>query len=98
MSASSKRRMGPCWRTSNVLHTLIGHGPLSLWLEVIEMSNGVFCVYASGTAVKTVVLPQSVPDFSRADGGLDADDEAITLPLAAMLAGRPSFEGSVLRH
>jgi uncharacterized protein YbjQ (UPF0145 family) len=67
-------------------------------LEVIEMSNGVFCVNASGTAVRTLALPQSVPDFSRADGGVDADDEAIALPSAAFLSGRPSSVGSVLCH
>ena len=69
-----------------------------LRLEVVEMSNGVFCVNASGTAVKTILLPQSVPDFSRADGGIDSDDDDIVMPSAAFLAGRPSFQGSVLRH
>jgi uncharacterized protein YbjQ (UPF0145 family) len=67
-------------------------------LEVIEMSNGVFCVNASGTAVHTVALPQSVPDFSQADGGLETDGDDFVMPSAAILAGRPSFQGSVLRH
>ena len=71
---------------------------VGLRLEVIEMSNGVFCINASGTAVKTIALPQSVPDFSRADGGIDSDNDDIFMPAAAILASRPSFQGSVLRH
>ena len=62
-------------------------------IEVIEMSNGMFCVNATGTAVKTVVIPASVPGFPSAPETADAD----VLDLAFMLA-RPSFEGSVLRH
>ena len=71
---------------------------VGLRLEVIEMSNGVFCVNASGTAVRTVALPQSVPDFSMTGGGVDADDEALPLAAAPFVTVRPSCEGSLLRH
>ena len=62
-------------------------------IEVIEMSNGVFCVNATGTAVKTVVIPASVPAYPAAP----ETDGADVLDMA-FLAARPSFEGSVLRH
>ena len=60
-------------------------------LEVIELSNSVFCVNACGTAVRTLKLPQMVPAFTAdmPDGGTDGFDFA---------AARPAFEGSALRH
>lgn len=64
---------------------------VGLRLDVVEMSNGVFCVNASGTAVKTVKLPQSLPAFSP----VPEQDFGFGFPF---LAGRPSFEGSALRH
>ncbi len=64
---------------------------VGLRLEVIEMSNGVFCVIATGTAVNTVKLPQSVPVFT-AGPAEDFDPEV------SFLAARPSFAGSALRH
>ena len=64
---------------------------VGLRLDVVEMSNGVFCVNASGTAVKTVKLPQSVPAFSAApDAEIEFD--------MSFLAAKPSFKGSTLRH
>ena len=71
---------------------------VGLRIEVIEMSNGVFCVNASGTAVRTVALPQSVPDYSRTGGGIETGDEPYDLSTVGFVAQRPSFEGSVLRH
>ena len=62
-------------------------------IDVVEMSNGVFCVNTSGTAVKTIPLPVHVPVFEAAPPMEDEMD----LDLAFMLA-RPSFEGSTLRH
>ena len=62
-------------------------------IEVIEMSNGVFCVNATGTAVKTVVIPASIPAFPAAPETDDADVFDM-----AFLVARPSFEGSLLRH
>jgi len=64
---------------------------VGLRLEVIEMSGGVFCVNATGTAVNTVKLPQSVPAFTAAPFE-DFDPDISFLP------ARPSFAGSVLRH
>jgi len=63
-------------------------------IDVAEMSNGVFCVNTTGTAVKTVALPASVPSFEVADPGTGMD-AAFDL---SFLAARPSFEGSTLRH
>ena len=62
-------------------------------IDVVEMSNGVFCVNATGTAVKTVVIPASVPAFPAAPETDDADVFDM-----AFLAARPSCEGSTLRH
>ncbi len=66
---------------------------VGLRLDVIEMNNGVFCVNATGTAVKTVKLPQSVPVFGNSPGtDTDADFDF------GFLAARPSYIGSTLRH
>ena len=62
-------------------------------IDVIEMSNGVFCVNATGTAVKTVVIPALIP----ADPAAPETDDAGVFNMA-FLAPRPSFEGSTLRH
>jgi len=64
---------------------------IGLRLEVIEMSGGVFCVNATGTAVMTVKLPQSVPAFTA------GPSEDFDLDIS-FLAARPSFAGSSLRH
>ena len=64
---------------------------IGLRLEVIEMSNGVFCVNATGTAVNTVKLPQSVPVFTAGP----AEDFDLDV---SFLVARPSFAGSALRH
>ena len=60
-------------------------------IDVTEMSNGAFCVNATGTAVKTVAMPASVPAFPPAP-------EMTASIEMAFLAARPSFEGSTLRH
>ena len=62
-------------------------------IDVTEMSNGVFCVNATGTAVKTVIIPASVPAFPVAP----ETDSAENFDLA-FLAVRSSFAGSTLRH
>ncbi len=62
-------------------------------IDVVEMSNGVFCVNTTGTAVKTIPLPVHIPSFEATpplDDEMDFD--------LAFLAARPSFEGSSLRH
>jgi hypothetical protein len=63
-------------------------------IEVVELSNGVFCVNSTGTAVKTIALPSAVPNFEAApppaEAGMDFD--------MCFLAARPAFEGSTLRH
>ncbi|MGH6908120.1 MAG: hypothetical protein ACREDX_09720, partial [Aestuariivirga sp.] len=64
---------------------------IGLRLEVIEMSNGVFCVNAVGTAVTTVKLPQSVPAFTA---GVDEHFD-LDVPFSA---ARQSFARSALRH
>lgn len=62
-------------------------------IDVTEMSNGVFCINATGTAVKTVPLPASVPSFPAApEPDLDPDFDW------SFLAARPAFAGSALRH
>ena len=63
-------------------------------IDVIEMSNGVFCVNATGTAVKTLALPASVPSFESAAPSADMDADFDL----SFLAARPAFEGSMLRH
>jgi uncharacterized protein YbjQ (UPF0145 family) len=62
-------------------------------IDVIEMSNGVFCVNATGTAVKTIALPATVPAFN-ATPSMDQD---VDFDLS-FLTARPAFEGSILRH
>jgi uncharacterized protein YbjQ (UPF0145 family) len=74
--------------------TLGADAIVGLRLDVVEMMNGVFCVNASGTAVKTVKLPQSVPVASEASPTTEDEDDFHVLFLAA----KPSFEGSTLRH
>ncbi len=62
-------------------------------IDVVELSNGVFCVNSTGTAVKTMALPTAVPAFEAAppmDNELDFDMN--------FLAARPAFQGSTLRH
>lgn len=60
-------------------------------LEAIETSNGIYCVNASGTAVKLAKLPQSMPRFIR-------HVHAMIDPAVAHAAARPSAAGSDLRH
>jgi hypothetical protein len=64
---------------------------IGLRLEVIEMSNGVFCVNATGTAVSTMKLPQSVPVFASGPSK-DFDFDI------SFLTARPSLAGSALWH
>ena len=62
-------------------------------IEVIEMSNGVFCVNTTGTAVRTIALPAMVPAFDAAlppELGMEFDP--------GFLIARPACEGSSLRH
>ncbi len=62
-------------------------------IDVVELSNGVFCVNSTGTAVKTMALPTAVPVFEATppmESDLDFDMN--------FLAARPAFEGSTLRH
>jgi uncharacterized protein YbjQ (UPF0145 family) len=62
-------------------------------IDVVELSNGTFCVNATGTAVKTISLPVSVPSFEAAppaEAGMEFD--------LGFLAARPAFHGSILRH
>ena len=62
-------------------------------IDVSEMSNGVFCINATGTAVKTVPLPASVPSYPAApEPDLESDFDW------SFLAARPSYAGSSLRH
>ncbi len=60
-------------------------------LEVIEMSNGIYCVNACATAVKLAMPPQAMPPFA---GGVHFAID----PLIAYAAARPSAAGSDLRH
>lgn len=62
-------------------------------IEVAEMSNGVFCVNTTGTAVKTLKLPASVPSF-EINPPVEKDMEFDM----SFLAARPAYEGSTLRH
>ena len=62
-------------------------------IDVTEMSNGVFCVNSTGTAVKTVTLPTAVPTFTAAPEAEHAVEFA-----SVMMAARPAYEGSTLRH
>lgn len=62
-------------------------------IDVSELSNGVFCVNATGTAVKTVPLPATVPSYPAApEPSLDPDFDW------TFLAARPAYVGSTLRH
>lgn len=64
-------------------------------IDVVEMSNGVFCVNTTGTAVKTLALPVTVPSFEAA--APLADEDEVDFGFIAALA-RPAFQGSQLRH
>ena len=76
-----------------------GDSIIGVKIDVVEMSNGVFCVNATGTAVKTLALPASVPSFDVASPAASTDtDEEFDFDMSILLAARPSFEGSVLRH
>ena len=70
-----------------------GDAVIGVRIDVVEMSNGVFCVNATGTAVKTIPLPITVPFFRGSAGGRGRHGLRHELPGA-----RPSFEGSTLRH
>ena len=60
-------------------------------LEVIEMSNGIYCVNACGTAVKLAIAPRSMPPVTgHVHVAID--------PLIAYAGARPSVAGSDLRH
>ncbi|MGH6821496.1 MAG: heavy metal-binding domain-containing protein, partial [Methylocella sp.] len=78
------------WAMQEQARRLQADAIIGLRLEVIEMSNGVFCVNAVGTAVTTVKLPQSVPGFTQAPG----EDFDFDVPFQA---ARDSFAGSSLR-
>jgi uncharacterized protein YbjQ (UPF0145 family) len=67
-------------------------------IDVVEMSNGVFCVNTTGTAVKTLLLPASVPAYEMAPPKADADIEFDRDFDMSFLAARPSYQGSTLRH
>jgi uncharacterized protein YbjQ (UPF0145 family) len=66
---------------------------LGVKIDVVELSSGVFCVNTTGTAVKTVKLPATVPSFDITPPmEQDADFDM------AFLAARPAYQGSTLRH
>ena len=71
---------------------------LGVKIDVIEMSNGVFCVNTTGTAVKTLLLPASIPSFEAAAPAAGMDTDFDMDFDVSFLAARPSFEGSTLRH
>jgi len=71
---------------------------LGVKIDVIEMSNGVFCVNTTGTAVKTVALPAVVPAFTAASPATELPADTGFGFDVGVLAARPAFEGSVLRH
>jgi uncharacterized protein YbjQ (UPF0145 family) len=60
-------------------------------LEMAELSSGGFMLSMMGTAVRTVELPAAVP-------ALKTTVEPDLNPEIAYLAGKPSIEGSHLRH
>jgi uncharacterized protein YbjQ (UPF0145 family) len=63
-------------------------------IDVLEMSNGVFCVNTTGTAVRTIALPLAVSGHEMAMPPLET---GIGLDMSVLMA-RPSCEGSTLRH
>lgn len=66
---------------------------LGVKIDVVELSSGTFCVNTTGTAVKTLKLPATVPSFEITppmEQDMDFD--------MSFLAARPAFEGSTLRH
>lgn len=67
-------------------------------IDVVEMSNGVFCVNTTGTAVKTLLLPASVPAYEAAAPKADTDMDFDMDFDVSFLAARPSYQGSTLRH
>jgi uncharacterized protein YbjQ (UPF0145 family) len=60
-------------------------------VEMFELSSGGFMLSMMGTAVKTVELPAAAPTLT---GAATPDVK----PEIAYLAGKPSIEGSHLRH
>jgi uncharacterized protein YbjQ (UPF0145 family) len=70
-------------------------------MEITELSNGSYCINASGTAVKTVKLPANVPlppPVAATDPFSSTMDEIEVDLGVALYAARASFEGSTLRH
>ena len=66
-------------------------------IDVVELSNGVFCVNSTGTAVKTIALPASVPAFEVTPPNDTTMDTDLDFDMN-FLAARPAFQGSTLRH
>jgi uncharacterized protein YbjQ (UPF0145 family) len=64
---------------------------IGLKVEMAELSSGGFMLSMMGTAVKTVELPAAAPVKT---GKVEPDLN----PEIAYLAGKPSIEGSHLRH
>ena len=64
---------------------------VSMRLQVTEMSSGVFCMSAAGTAVKTGKLPMATPAFRTAAN----DDFRLGL---TRVPSTMAYEGSALRH
>ncbi len=62
-------------------------------IDVVEMSNGVFCVNTTGTAVRTIPLPTHLP-YADATPPLDTETDFDM----SFFAARPAYEGSTLRH
>jgi uncharacterized protein YbjQ (UPF0145 family) len=62
-------------------------------IDVIEMSNGVFCVNTTGTAVKTIALPALVPAF---DASLPPEIDMDFDP--GFFAAHSSYQVSSRRH
>jgi len=66
---------------------------IGMRLEVVEMSNGVYCINATGTAVKTLNLPMSVPSYAPPPAPeAEPDFDWSFLP------ARMIYQGSSLRH
>jgi uncharacterized protein YbjQ (UPF0145 family) len=62
-------------------------------VEMAELSSGGFMLSMIGTAVRTVELPAAAPVLAGA-----ANPDPKLNPEIADLAGKPSIEGSHLRH
>ena len=78
--------------------TMGANAVIGVRIDVVEMSNGVFCVNTTGTAVKTLLLPASVPSYETAAPKVDSDMEFDMDFDMSFLAARPSYQGSTLRH